>query len=434
MKPSLVRQHTLWLASAFIALELLLAALFLGLLALPMARRAADDLAGLMVLSAQTWAELSPAARPAFARELQASHGLELAAPLIYQNQVEWHPPMIDLLEQALVRRIGQPVHLYHESHGGQSRYSINLPAGSSSIAVSVLQDRYDSRPLVVLGVGLLGSLLAACAMAVWLARRIVAPLTRLDQAMSVVSAGGTPLALPETGPSELAALSRHFNIMAHQVRALLSARTTLLAGVSHDLRTPLARMRLALEIMRATPLPQYLDRIERDIEQMDRLIGQTLDLARGLEKEPRQAIAIQPFLQQLVAEFETEATPIRLAAADGQLQAPVIALKRAIGNLLQNAQRYAAGQPVELACLTAAASWRIGVLDRGPGIPASQIELMTTPFQRMEVSRSVVTGGSGLGLAIVKELAKANGWQLEISNRAGGGLQAWLVQGDEAA
>jgi two-component system osmolarity sensor histidine kinase EnvZ len=102
--------------------------------------------------------------------------------------------------------------------------------------------------------------------------------------------------------------------------------------------------------------------------------------------------------------------------------------LRRAIGNLLQNAIRYAPGAPVELNCSVSDRQCRIGILDRGPGIAPDQIEAMFQPFHRLDASRSPVTGGSGLGLAIVRELARANGWEVSLSARPGGGLQAWIV------
>jgi two-component system osmolarity sensor histidine kinase EnvZ len=106
----------------------------------------------------------------------------------------------------------------------------------------------------------------------------------------------------------------------------------------------------------------------------------------------------------------------------------PELSLRRALGNLLDNALRYAPVCPVELV-----AQWRpeglaLGVLDRGPGIPAAHIEAMFEPFRRMDASRSLAAGGSGLGLAIVKELARTHGWQVSMTARQGGGMQAWLV------
>jgi two-component system osmolarity sensor histidine kinase EnvZ len=215
---------------------------------------------------------------------------------------------------------------------------------------------------------------------------------------------------------------------MARQVSDLLSARTTLLAGVSHDLRTPLARMRLALEMLKTTPTPQLIERLERDIAQMNQLIGNVLDLARGLEHEQPVVTDWGDFLTQIATDFSTPDHTVELRFPTGTWPVARSALQRAIGNLLQNAQRYAPNAPVELVCEAEGQHCRIGVLDRGPGIAADKIESMFAPFQRMETSRSPATGGSGLGLAIVRELARANEWDITLSARPGGGLQAWIT------
>jgi two-component system osmolarity sensor histidine kinase EnvZ len=109
-------------------------------------------------------------------------------------------------------------------------------------------------------------------------------------------------------------------------------------------------------------------------------------------------------------------------------LHAPPIALGRAITNLLENALRYAPGKPIELHVKMDSSKVRIGVLDNGLGVPESQLSLILEPFQRLETSRSPLTGGSGLGLSIVSELCKANTWAFEVSNRPNGGLQAWIT------
>jgi len=427
-QPTLVSRHTLWLASGFTALALGLAALFTALVAWPMANRAADDLAGLMVLSAQTWAELPPETRGAFAEELRARHGLELRPRFAAVAPDEWHTPMIRLLENALNRRLPARTHLHREQVGEDVWYWINLPVGQSGLAVGLPRDRYDSRPLLMLAAGIAASLVMAWMAAHWLARRMAAPVERLEQAMAVVGMGGTPQPLAEDGPRELARLSRHFNRMAAEVDELIRARTTLLAGISHDLRTPLARMRLALQILREQSDPAMLDRLEADLEKTNRLIGDVLDLARGLALEEPRPIDLRGLLEALAAEHATPDTPIVVSAQAVTVLAARTALARALGNLLQNGQRYAASRPIDLIGRLEADALRLGVLDRGPGIPAAEIPRMLQPFQRLEPSRSAATGGSGLGLAIVRELARANGWTLELAAREGAGLAVWLT------
>lgn len=425
--PSLARQNTILLALAFVLIELLVLALTVVLVLLPLGRRSADDLSGLMVLSAQTWVELPPQTRAAFEEELLRSHALVLRAEPPAQGPDQWHPPYFYLLEEALERRLGMRQHLSHESIDQASWYWASIPSGNTTLSVGVSATRIDSQPVTALLAALLSGLVLSTALALWLARRLTRPLARLEEASALIGQGAVPALLPETGAREMVALSRRFNAMALQVRELLNARTTLLAGVSHDLRTPLARLRLALEMIKDTPTPTLIDRMERDIAQMDQLIGHVLDLARGLSPEQPTEVDLSSFLQQMAAEYSRPDLQIAVSCPSLRLSLASMALRRALGNLLQNALRYAPGLAVELVVQTSVQSTRIGVLDRGPGIAPEKIQDMFQPFHRLEPSRSPTTGGFGLGLAIVRELARVNGWQITLEPRAGGGLQAWI-------
>jgi len=427
-QPSLARQNTVALALAFVVMELLVMAVFVGWVLLPLGRRSADDLAGLMVLSAQTWAELPPQTRAAFEVELFDKHALALRSDPPGPARDEWHPPYFYLLEDALAQRLQRAQHLSREATDTGTWYWAQVPVGRGYLSVGLADDRVDSQPITAFVVALGGGLALALVVAVWLARRLTHPLARLEAASADIGQGNLGQRLPETGPREMVALSRRFNAMAQQVQDLLSARTTLLAGVSHDLRTPLARMRLALEMLREAPNAALIDRIERDITQMNQLIGDVLTLARGLAQEPVQTLDLADFLQQLAADFDTPAQPVHVNCAVQDASVAVVALQRALGNLLQNAQRYAPGAEVQLLAHCDEQALHIGVLDRGPGIATDQIETMFEPFTRQESSRSPVTGGAGLGLSIVRELARANHWRVTLSARPGGGLAAWLV------
>lgn len=463
---SLVRQHTVWLVLAFVAMELLALALFVGLAMRPLAQRAADDLAGLLVLSAQTWAELPPATRPALEQALYTQHGLRISTDPLPQGDEGWQPPFYGLLDGALRQRLGQAHGLVRvegvapaDGDGGQTGqsgqssqvgwvspsglsgsdwYWVGVPAGERLLAVGLSAERISSQPLLAVAAALLIGLAVAIALAYGLARRIATPLARLADAATRVGQGGAPDLLPEDGPAELAAVSRRFNHMAAQVRELLAARTLLLAGVSHDLRTPLARMRLALELFKTQPSASLLERLERDIEQMNQLIANVLDLARGVSQEPAREVDVAALLHELARDHSTAACQVQVvvrpavgtpgAVADGWAWVPESSLRRALGNLLDNALRHAPVCPVELVCEWQGNALALGVLDRGPGIPVAQIEAMFQPFRRLDASRSPTTGGTGLGLAIVKELGRSHGWQVSMAPREGGGMQAWLL------
>lgn len=151
------------------------------------------------------------------------------------------------------------------------------------------------------------------------------------------------------------------------------------------------------------------------------------LDLARGLAHEKPVHTDLVDFLNRLATEFSTASCPVTVACPAIEFQVAPTALYRALGNLLQNAQRYVPGLLVELVGRFEGANCHIAELDRGPGITPDQLEAVFQPFHRLDTSLSPATGGAGLGLTIVRELARANGWQVRLHARPGGGLQAWI-------
>jgi two-component system osmolarity sensor histidine kinase EnvZ len=425
---SLTQQNALLLVVFFLAFELLVASAVTYFLMLPMARRSAGDLAGLMTLSAQTWSELPPRTRAAFEIELAASHALALRdEPPQRPALPGWREPYLRFLVAALSARVGEPVTTSRETIQDQEWFWVSLPAGDGRLSVGFPHSRIGPRPIHAVLASLAGGALLTLLAAWWLARRATRPLQRLQRAVTSLGRGQTPERLPETGPREIAALSRRFNEMTKQVEDLLAARTVLLAGVSHDLRTPLARLRLAVEMLVRRPSPELAAQVEGDIEAMDRLIGDVLTLARGFGHEASQPVALPELLADLVRATPGAADRVLIEASDLTLELPVGALRRILANLLENALRYGGGKPVTLRAETATGACRIGVLDRGPGIPAAEREAVFRPFHRLEASRSVSTGGSGLGLAIVSQLAAAQGWRISLQDRVGGGLAAWL-------
>ncbi len=425
---SLTQQNALRLALVFVVFEVLSAVAVVYLLMLPMARRASSDLAGLMVLSAQTWSELPPATRPAFERELLAAHGLALAETEPADAvPMQWRSPYVRQLQTGLEARTGGPVELARWERQGATWYLAALPSGGRRLWIGFPHSRIGPQPVAAVLLTLALGLMMAGLAAWWLARRTVAPLRRFDAAVASLGRGETPELLPESGPRELAALARRFNELALQVRDLLEARTTLLAGLSHDLRTPLARMRLALEMQERRPDPAWIARLDKDVEEMNRLVGELLDLARGLGQEAAQPLDLPALFAELAERARESGVEVGVNCPAIHLHAPPAALRRVLGNLLDNARRYAGDGAVEMRAELHEASCHIAVLDRGPGIPADQLEAVFRPFHRVEGSRSPVTGGSGLGLAIVRQLAQANGWQVWLENRPEGGLAAWI-------
>lgn len=429
LKPrTLFGRTALTVATAFLVFQFLALALAVYFVLLPMAKRSADDLAALMVLSAQTWVELPPETRPDFIAELAHNHHLDLAVAPSLQLGSEPHRPYLLLLENALEARTGRAIRIEVDSLHTDKFWAI-IPTGDQAVRIGFSHERIGVKPplavVLILGLGALFALLTTLVVV----RRTTRPLAQLARAAAEVGRGQLPELLDESGPEELAMLARSFNRMAWQVRELLANRTTLLAGISHDLRTPLARLRLALEILAENPNPKLLAGMQRDLEEMDGLIGAFLELSRGLQQEKTAPFEIGQLIGELVGDARRTGATIEWpgCAAPCVHEAGATALRRILANLIENALRYGDGKPILLSCVCERETTLISVLDRGPGIPPEQVEAVFRPFYRLETSRSKATGGSGLGLAIARQLAEANGWRIQLLPRVGGGTEARL-------
>ena len=418
---SLFARTALTLALVFIVFQALALWVVTRTLILPVAERSADDLAGLIVLSAQTWVELPPETRAAFERELARRHGLRLTTVDVGATADAPRFAFRSQIEDALSVRMDEDIVL--RGVPGTDAAWLDIPVGGHDLRAGFFPQRYAVKPpLAALAVIALGTLLSLLT-ALFLVRRVTVPLARAVDATRRVGAGELPEPLPETGPAELAELARRFNAMAAEVRELLDNRTTLLAGISHDLRTPMTRMQLNLELLRDDPKPARIDRALADLADMNKLIAGYLELARSTQPQARLRFDLAVLLEEVAADAGLDWP----ATAPCEVEAGRLALRQIVANLVQNAQRYGGGSPVELALECDKRGARVIVRDSGPGIPDDQLEKVFRPFYRLEASRSQATGGTGLGLAIVRQLAEAHGCRITLANRPAGGLEAVL-------
>ncbi len=419
---SLFARTAITLALAFILFQAAAFWVVYRTLIVPVAERSADDLAGLIVLSAQTWAELPPNIRPAFERELARRHGLRLQVASDTSAIAPADFPFHRQIEAALSTRLGSAAKLSGRASG--AAVWVDIPAGGHTLEAGFFPDRYAVQPpLAAITLVSIGAFLVLLT-ALLLVRRITVPLAHAARAAGVVGRGGIPDPLPETGPQELAELARRFNQMAREVHDLLENRTTLLGGISHDLRTPMTRMQLNLELLQTKFDPAKLDRLQRDLAEMNSMISGYLELARSTKPEAMQAIDLNQFLSAM-AEKHGAAF---FSYAPCQIKTSADALARVLDNLLQNALRYGGETPPTLKLQCSKQQVEILILDNGAGLPEAELEKVFRPFYRVETSRATATGGTGLGLAIVKQLADLNGWQITLQNRPEGGLQARLT------
>ena len=274
----------------------------------------------------------------------------------------------------------------------------------------------------IALGLSLLG--------AAAISRLVNLPLKRLASAAVEIGQGGRPPSLPEKGPREIREANASFNAMVEDLDRIEADRVLLLAGISHDIRTPLARLRLETEMSVQDDASR--EAMHSDLEQMDAIVGQFLDYARPLESHVATAeVDLSELARDTIAEIPTDER--FLITTDLEPTAAVTCnpteVRRVILNLAENARRYGASPDgvTRLAIRTRDQPPRIEVDDQGPGIPADAIKRMKQPFTRLDTARSQASG-AGLGLAIIERIAQRHRARFELSAREGGGLSARLV------
>ena len=248
--------------------------------------------------------------------------------------------------------------------------------------------------------------------------RRLTRRLERLRLGVEGLGAGDLRARVPVEGRDEIAGLATSFNRAADRIEALVGAQRTLLASASHELRSPLARIRVALELMGAER-PDLRDRVARDIAELDELIGELL-LASRLQTVEELDRREEVDLLGLVAEEGARHPAVEVTGEAASVRGDARLLRRLVRNLLENASRHGA-PPVEASVHAIAARVVVRVCDRGPGVPEDERERIFAPFYRPS-SRAPADVGSGLGLALVREIARRHGGEVRCEGREGGG------------
>lgn len=390
------------------------------------ARRLAEHL----VISRRLMEERAPASRPALAAELTTD-----------RYAMHWHPePRAPARSIAAMASMRTQITAWEPSLA-ETALRLRLPTpGKASVITGELRladgtwlsfrtlEPVANRDLVSQRVLL--ALIPAVALMVlggMLVRRTLRPLRRLSEAAELVGAGGRTAAspVPEDGPGEVRRVVAAFNRMQARIQRLISDRTQALAAVGHDLRTPLARLRLRTE---AVGDIEVRDAIARDVDEMDAMIASLLDFLGG-DSDPEKPVRVD--LAVICATLVDDVTD-RGYRADyvgpdhcERIVRP-LAMKRAIANLVENAVHYGDGVTILLA--ETAEGLSIRVEDDGPGIPAERLASAMQPFVRLDPARNRDTKGFGLGLAIVAQAVAAEGGRVSLRNRPEGGLCAEIV------
>jgi signal transduction histidine kinase len=317
-----------------------------------------------------------------------------------------------------------------NEVPGAVERFQVHIRLGDGD------QVSIDFRPRPGLPLSpwlpyVLAGQLLLLALSCWVAVRLAtAPLRTLADAADALGPDLRPAEIPERGPSEVVRATRALNAMQRRIAGYVDERLRILAAISHDLQTPITRMRLRIDMMDDSAQQQ---RLNADLLQLQDLVREGLEYARAMHGKPEAACAtdLHALLDSIVLDYRDGGAAVRFEDDGTGMGATVRtrprALRRIVGNLVDNALKYAGDAEVVLD-LTQPDGAVIRVLDHGPGIPDAMLDAVFEPFYRLEGSRNRETGGSGLGLAIARQLATALPGELTLHNRPTGGLEARLV------
>jgi signal transduction histidine kinase len=377
---------------------------------------------------------------------LPALQSGDLRVTLIRDDQVSPNPPR-GQIQASMSARLGSEREIrsvggggggmQHGGPGGMSprgnptrSFDVRLRDGQW-IRISAVQEADTPALPNDLIAQLLITLIMVTAVVMIAVRQVTRPLQQLAAAADTLGNDLDAPPLTENGPTETRRAAQAFNRMQARIKRLVDERARALAAVSHDLRTPLTRLRLRAELVTDDRLR---DQMAADLDSMAAMIDATLDYLRGLQdSEALRPIDMNALLQSLA---EDAAVLGKTISVEGLAQAPyygrLSGLRRALQNLIDNAIKY--GHGAQLRIEDAADALRLVVEDEGPGIAPAELTRVTEPYYRPDASRSRETGGVGLGLSIVSDIALMHGGQLLLANRPQGGLSATLILPRKAA
>jgi signal transduction histidine kinase len=294
---------------------------------------------------------------------------------------------------------------------------ALKLPGGRQSLAETLVPKTSVQIPAEAwISIALI--FVVTALFSIWAVRLAVQPVRMLADAADRLSRNIDEPPLPEKGAAEIRAAARAFNRMQDRLKRHVNSRALAFAAMSHDIRTPLTRMRLRLESLDERAKAKLAD----DVGEIEAIAKSVLEVTRGLSPDEKVVdVDLGALVRRLLADYEMLDAKIGVSGSCAPVGARPTALRRALGNLIDNALKYGSEVTVELAETREHVAVR--VCDRGPGIPAQHLDKVTYPFYRVESSRNRGTGGAGLGLAIAKDIVEGHGGELLVENREGGGL-----------
>lgn len=320
-------------------------------------------------------------------------------------------------LYQGLVQRLERPVAVRLAEDKNVVRVRVGVPEGVLNFSFN--RKLVTSSTTTIFILWMIGSSVLLTLIATLFLRNQVKPIVQLARVAEQLGLGQDVTGFKPRGASEVRRAGRAFLLMADRIQRQVQNRTEMLAGISHDLRTPLTRMKLELELAKLDAAVR--DSLSGDIDEMGRMIDEYLDFARGDTGEVAQAIDVDLLLTDIVRDYKRSKHAVYYAKAPGvELMLRPVAMRRALTNIIDNALRYGGGEATVM--LEQSATFvRIKVVDAGPGIAEAEQETVFKPFTRLEPSRNTQTGGVGLGLSIARAIAQGHGGDVTLENQRDG-------------
>jgi two-component system osmolarity sensor histidine kinase EnvZ len=346
--------------------------------------------------------------------EIEIRDGAVLAAPMT----AEGSGILERRLAQALRERVGRPFEL--DVWGQPRDVLLRLQLDNAVMAIRFTRERVFTTNAYVMILWMVGSSIIFFAIASIFMRNQVRPIRELAAVSEAFGRGSDIEGYRPSGASEVRQAGAAFVVMRERLRRFLLQRTEMLAGISHDLRTPLTRMKLELALLDESPSVAGL---RADVADMERMVESYLAFVRGDGEEQPAPTDLGRLLAELVADEQREGHPVRLVT-EGDLSVAIRpqAIRRSVRNLLANATRH--GARIELRAKRRARSIKILIDDDGPGIPSASREDVFKPFFRLDSSRNSSTGGVGLGLTIARDVVRAHGGDIWLEDSPLGGLR----------
>jgi two-component system, OmpR family, osmolarity sensor histidine kinase EnvZ len=388
-------------------------------------RRMAGALGGEIAFVAEQVATTAPAARPALLQ--QAGQNLHLQFQLLPLEGMELPEPqpllpLDELIANTLDERLDQ--NFYSTMEGDTNTIRVIVQLDDAFLIATANKNRLFSYTTNLVIWWMVGSSVLLFGIAIIFLRNQIRPIRKLAAAAEELGKGRDTTDLKPSGAIEVRQATRAFALMRERIKRQMQQRTEMLAGISHDLRTPLTRMKLELALLPRNPDIQAM---QQDVEEMRQMVDSYLDFARGDSDEAISQFAWAELWEEIEHNLQRQGHALTLRGIlDGHYTGRRQAVKRCLNNLVENACRYGTAIAVSGERKHRHYYWHID--DNGPGIPAEQYEEVFRPFRRLDESRNPDTGGVGLGLSIARDIARSHGGDIRLGKSNQGGLRATLI------